>query len=180
MSVLPTRVCNCRLANVASEMAKPVPAAVPPRIGRVGEQPDERDNEIVIELDRENQYSRTQPRANEPQGNEITKQKRKKKQQRPQKNNRKSSNYEKMTINSKKKKRQQINSHDPWPFHEQLRFILSIFTKDKNLRRRSFIKWRKCVIYYPMEFPPNFTQKLLKKCWSSKQIIVHGKWNSFS
>ena len=31
-------------------------------------QPDEHDNEIIIELDRDNQYSRTQPRANEPQG----------------------------------------------------------------------------------------------------------------
>lgn len=49
-------------------MAKPVLPVVPPRVGR-GEQPDVRDNEIVIELDRENQYSRTQPRANEPQGN---------------------------------------------------------------------------------------------------------------
>ncbi|XP_053991231.1 semaphorin-1A-like isoform X1 [Hylaeus volcanicus] len=48
------------------ETAKPVQPAVPPEIGR-GEQPDERDNEIVIELDRENQYGRTQPRANEPQ-----------------------------------------------------------------------------------------------------------------
>lgn len=51
-------------------MAKPVQPAVPPEIGR-GEQPDERDNEIVIELDRENQYGRTQPRANEPQGNHL-------------------------------------------------------------------------------------------------------------
>ncbi|XP_026671409.1 semaphorin-1A-like [Ceratina calcarata] len=48
------------------EMAKPVQPAVLPENGR-GEQPDERDNEIVIELDRENQYGRTQPRANEPQ-----------------------------------------------------------------------------------------------------------------
>nr|KAF7402193.1 hypothetical protein H0235_015529 [Vespula pensylvanica] len=53
------------------EMAKPVQPAVPPEIGR-GEQPDERDNEIVIELDRENQYGRTQPRANEPQGVIVT------------------------------------------------------------------------------------------------------------
>lgn len=59
--------CPCQLANIASEMAKSVPPVVPPRIGR-GELPDERDNEIVIELDRDNQYSRTQPRANEPQG----------------------------------------------------------------------------------------------------------------
>uniref|UniRef100_V9IIK1 Semaphorin-1A n=3 Tax=Apis TaxID=7459 RepID=V9IIK1_APICE len=47
-------------------MAKPVQPAVLPENGR-GELPDERDNEIVIELDRENQYGRTQPRANEPQ-----------------------------------------------------------------------------------------------------------------
>ncbi|KAI4477462.1 hypothetical protein M0802_014710, partial [Mischocyttarus mexicanus] len=53
------------------EMAKPMQPAVPPEIGR-GEQPDERDNEIVIELDRENQYGRTQPRANEPQGVIVT------------------------------------------------------------------------------------------------------------
>lgn len=56
--------------NVASEMAKPVQPAVLPENGR-GELPDERDNEIVIELDRENQYGRTQPRANEPQGNHL-------------------------------------------------------------------------------------------------------------
>lgn len=56
--------------NVASEMAKPVQPAVLPENGR-GELPDERDNEIVIELDRENQYGRTQPRANEPQGNHF-------------------------------------------------------------------------------------------------------------
>ncbi|CAB0035211.1 unnamed protein product [Trichogramma brassicae] len=31
-------------------------------------QPNERDNEIIIELDPDNQYSRTQPRANDPQG----------------------------------------------------------------------------------------------------------------
>ncbi|XP_051164916.1 semaphorin-1A-like isoform X2 [Leptopilina boulardi] len=53
------------------EMAKSIPPVIPPRIGR-GELPDERDNEIVIELDRENQYSRTQPRANEPQGVAVT------------------------------------------------------------------------------------------------------------
>lgn len=58
-----------RLVNVDLDLAKPVPPVMPPRIG-IGEQPDERDNEIVIELDRENQYSRTQPRANEPQGNQ--------------------------------------------------------------------------------------------------------------
>lgn len=51
-------------------MTKPVQPAVAPEIGR-DEQPDERDNEIVIELDRENQYGRTQPRANEPQGNHL-------------------------------------------------------------------------------------------------------------
>lgn len=51
-------------------MTKPVQSAVVPEIGR-DEQPDERDNEIVIELDRENQYGRTQPRANEPQGNHL-------------------------------------------------------------------------------------------------------------
>ena len=51
-------------------MAKPVQPAVLPENGR-GELPDERDNEIVIELDRENQYGRTQPRANEPQGNHL-------------------------------------------------------------------------------------------------------------
>ncbi|XP_076651758.1 semaphorin-1A isoform X1 [Halictus rubicundus] len=48
------------------EMAKPVRPAVPPEIGR-GEQPVERENEIVIELDPQTQYGRTQPRANEPQ-----------------------------------------------------------------------------------------------------------------
>lgn len=54
--------------NVASaELTKPVQAMIPPRIGQ-GEQPDDRENEIIIELDRDNQYSRTQPRANEPQG----------------------------------------------------------------------------------------------------------------
>lgn len=53
-------------------MTKPVQPAVAPEIGR-DEQPDERDNEIVIELDRENQYGRTQPRANEPQGNHLRK-----------------------------------------------------------------------------------------------------------
>lgn len=51
-------------------MTKPVQPAVAPEIGR-DEQPDERDNEIVIELDRENQYGRTQPRANEPQGKSL-------------------------------------------------------------------------------------------------------------
>lgn len=75
---------SCRLANVVPEMAKPVPAALPPRIGRVGEQPDERDNEIVIEVGRENQYSRTQPRANEPQGNNDTKTKKNSLQQQRQ------------------------------------------------------------------------------------------------
>lgn len=60
----------CQLVNVASEMTKPVLPVEPPRgIGR--ELPDDRDNEIIIELDRENQYSRTQPRANEPQGNHL-------------------------------------------------------------------------------------------------------------
>jgi len=58
------------LVNVTPEMTKPVQPAVAPEIGR-DEQPDERDNEIVIELDRENQYGRTQPRANEPQGNRL-------------------------------------------------------------------------------------------------------------
>ncbi|XP_046429152.1 semaphorin-1A-like isoform X1 [Neodiprion fabricii] len=53
------------------ELAKPAQPVVPPRAGCC-EQPDERDNEIVIELDRENQYSRTQPRANEPQGVIVT------------------------------------------------------------------------------------------------------------
>lgn len=56
--------------NVTPEMMKPVQPAAAPEIGR-DEQPDERDNEIVIELDRENQYGRTQPRANEPQGNHL-------------------------------------------------------------------------------------------------------------
>lgn len=56
--------------NVTPEMTKPVQPAAAPEIGR-DEQPDERDNEIVIELDRENQYGRTQPRANEPQGNHL-------------------------------------------------------------------------------------------------------------
>lgn len=56
------------LVDVTPEMTKPMQPAVAPEIGR-DEQPDERDNEIVIELDRENQYGRTQPRANEPQGN---------------------------------------------------------------------------------------------------------------
>lgn len=41
------------------------------QIGRDERQPDVRENEIVIELDRENQYGRTQPRANEPQGNHL-------------------------------------------------------------------------------------------------------------
>ncbi|XP_012264819.1 semaphorin-1A-like isoform X2 [Athalia rosae] len=53
------------------ELAKPAQPVVPPRAGCC-EQTDERDNEIVIELDRENQYSRTQPRANEPQGVTVT------------------------------------------------------------------------------------------------------------
>ncbi|XP_014234777.1 semaphorin-1A-like isoform X1 [Trichogramma pretiosum] len=35
-------------------------------------QPNERDNEIIIELDPDNQYSRTQPRANDPQGVIVT------------------------------------------------------------------------------------------------------------
>lgn len=56
------------LVNVIPEMARPIPAVSPPRNVH-GELPDDRDNEIVIELDRENQYSRTQPRANDPQGN---------------------------------------------------------------------------------------------------------------
>ncbi|XP_057320124.1 semaphorin-1A-like isoform X1 [Microplitis mediator] len=63
--------CGVQQVNVDLDLAKPVPPAMPPRIG-IGEQPDERDNEIVIELDRENQYSRTQPRANEPQGVTVT------------------------------------------------------------------------------------------------------------
>ena len=62
--------------HVASEMAKPVQPMAPAHAGggRLPEQqqhPDERDNEIIIELDRDNQYSRTQPRANEPQGKLI-------------------------------------------------------------------------------------------------------------
>lgn len=64
-----SRVPSSNQSNVASEMAKPVQPAVLHENGR--EQPDERDNEIVIELDRENQYGRTQPRANEPQGNHL-------------------------------------------------------------------------------------------------------------
>ncbi|XP_074098835.1 semaphorin-1A isoform X1 [Cotesia typhae] len=63
--------CGAQQVNVDLDLAKPVPPVMPPRIG-IGEQPDERDNEIVIELDRENQYSRTQPRANEPQGVTVT------------------------------------------------------------------------------------------------------------
>ncbi|GAB1869784.1 Sema domain-containing protein [Camponotus japonicus] len=59
---------NC---GYEQEMTKPVQPAAAPEIGR-DEQPDERDNEIVIELDRENQYGRTQPRANEPQGVTVT------------------------------------------------------------------------------------------------------------
>lgn len=58
------------LVTVTSEMTKPVQPAVPPEIGR-DKQPNERNNEIVIELDGENQYRRTQPRANEPQGNPV-------------------------------------------------------------------------------------------------------------
>ncbi|XP_031787885.1 semaphorin-1A isoform X1 [Nasonia vitripennis] len=64
--------CGYEQVNVASEMAKTVQPMVPAHIGRGGEQPDERDNEIIIELDRDNQYSRTQPRANEPQGVTVT------------------------------------------------------------------------------------------------------------
>ncbi|XP_025160638.1 semaphorin-1A [Harpegnathos saltator] len=60
-----------RSCGYEQEMTKPVQPAVAPEIGR-DEQPDERDNEIVIELDRENQYGRTQPRANEPQGVTVT------------------------------------------------------------------------------------------------------------
>ncbi|XP_063995901.1 semaphorin-1A-like isoform X1 [Diachasmimorpha longicaudata] len=63
--------CGYKQVSTVSEMAKPVLPVVPPSVGR-GELPDERDNEIVIELDRENQYSRTQPRANEPQGVIVT------------------------------------------------------------------------------------------------------------
>ena len=48
-------------------MPKPVSPVIPPRIGR-GEQLDDRDNEIIIEVDRANQYRSTQPGANEPQG----------------------------------------------------------------------------------------------------------------
>lgn len=55
------------LVNIIPEMTRTIPAIIPSR-GH-GEQHDDRDNEIVIELDRENQYSRTQPRANDPQGN---------------------------------------------------------------------------------------------------------------
>lgn len=58
------------LVTVTPEMTKPVQPAVPPEIGR-DKQPNERNNEIVIELDGENQYRRTQPRANEPQGNPV-------------------------------------------------------------------------------------------------------------
>lgn len=58
------------LVNVTSEVTKSVQPAVASEIGRE-EQPDERENEIIIELDRENQYGRTQPRANEPQGNHL-------------------------------------------------------------------------------------------------------------
>ncbi|XP_071560925.1 semaphorin-1A isoform X1 [Temnothorax nylanderi] len=53
------------------EVTKSVQPAVASEIGR-DEQPDERENEIIIELDRENQYGRTQPRANEPQGVTVT------------------------------------------------------------------------------------------------------------
>lgn len=56
--------------NVTSEVTKSIQPAVASEIGRE-EQPDERENEIIIELDRENQYGRTQPRANEPQGNHL-------------------------------------------------------------------------------------------------------------
>jgi len=58
------------LVNVTPEVTKSVQPAVASEIGRE-EQPDERENEIIIELDRENQYGRTQPRANEPQGNHL-------------------------------------------------------------------------------------------------------------
>lgn len=58
------------LVNVTSEVTKSIQPAVASEIGRE-EQPDERENEIIIELDRENQYGRTQPRANEPQGNHL-------------------------------------------------------------------------------------------------------------
>lgn len=58
------------ILNVTPEVTKSVQPAVASEIGRE-EQPDERENEIIIELDRENQYGRTQPRANEPQGNRL-------------------------------------------------------------------------------------------------------------
>ncbi|KAG5320912.1 SEM1A protein, partial [Acromyrmex heyeri] len=51
------------------EVTKSVQPAVAREIGR--EEPDG-ENEIIIELDRENQYGRTQPRANEPQGVTVT------------------------------------------------------------------------------------------------------------
>ncbi|XP_044018703.1 semaphorin-1A-like [Aphidius gifuensis] len=59
--------CGNEQVNIIPEMTRTIPAIIPSRIGH-GEQHDDRDNEIVIELDRENQYSRTQPRANDPQG----------------------------------------------------------------------------------------------------------------
>jgi hypothetical protein len=58
------------LVTITLEMTRPVQQPDVPAFGH-NEQPDERDNEIVIELDPENQYGRTQPRANEPQGNHL-------------------------------------------------------------------------------------------------------------
>lgn len=59
---------NIKYTFLISDIPKPELEVVQSRIG-MGEQPDERENEIVIELDREHQFGRTQPRANgEPQG----------------------------------------------------------------------------------------------------------------
>jgi len=55
------------LVNVTPEVTKSVQPAVAREIGR---EESDGENEIIIELDRENQYGRTQPRANEPQGNQ--------------------------------------------------------------------------------------------------------------
>ncbi|KYQ46773.1 Semaphorin-1A [Trachymyrmex zeteki] len=51
------------------EVTKSVQPAVAREIGR---EESDGENEIIIELDRENQYGRTQPRANEPQGVTVT------------------------------------------------------------------------------------------------------------
>ncbi|XP_014203594.1 semaphorin-1A-like [Copidosoma floridanum] len=59
----------CGHDQVLIKAAQPM---APAHIGRGQQQPDDSENEIVIELDRDNQYSRTQPRPSEPQGVAVT------------------------------------------------------------------------------------------------------------